>query len=432
MLTRMHPYDRIAPSDAETLFRAVANSGLLTDDAKSFLVHDLDRMRLRLRHLQEVFPNNTQHTLAIKSNPLVRVLRCAVGCGFGLEAAGIEEVHLALAAGCPPDRIVFDSPAKTLNELAFALREGISINVDNFVELARIERLREGIRSSDSAIGLRINPEVGKGNIAITSVGNLGSKFGVPIDRCRSEILDAFTRNAWLTGLHVHAGSQGCGLDLLAEAVCRIETLRHDIQTRTGRKLQRVNIGGGLPTVYTKDDEAYPPEDYVDKLREVAPSLFQFDGTILTEFGRAIQAGCGLAFSRVETVRPIGAADFPLAVQHLGADFLMRPVYHAQQWRHEYYVLDSTGQLKQGDEREHCLAGPLCFAGDLLAKSIQLPEVNEGDWIVVRDCGAYTLSMWSRHCNRAIPTVFGYSESDDDVSVLRAGETARDVVRFWS
>ena len=71
-------------------------------------------MRSRIAQLQSAFPKGTLHALAIKANPLVEVLREAVNAGAGLEAASIEEVHLALAADCPPERIVFDSPAKTL------------------------------------------------------------------------------------------------------------------------------------------------------------------------------------------------------------------------------------------------------------------------------------------------------------------------------
>jgi diaminopimelate decarboxylase len=79
------------------------------------------------------------------------------------------------------------------------------------------------------------------------------------------------------------------------------------------------------------------------------------------------------------------------------------------------------------------VAGPLCFAGDVLARDVLLPPVDEGDWIVIRDVGAYTLSMWSRHCSRGIPAVIGYDpQRTQPMRLLRRGETPDDVVRYWS
>ena len=65
-----------------------------------------------------------------------------VEAGAGLECASIEEVELSLAAGCAPERIIFDSPAKTTAELRFALERGIHLNLDNFGELERVRALR--------------------------------------------------------------------------------------------------------------------------------------------------------------------------------------------------------------------------------------------------------------------------------------------------
>jgi diaminopimelate decarboxylase len=59
-----------------------------------------------------------------------------------------------------------------------------------------------------------------------------------------------------------------------------------------------------------------------------------------------------------------------------------------------------------------------------------MPPINAGDWILVCDAGAYTLSMWSRHCSRAMPPVIGIER--DGLRTLREAETAEDLVGFWS
>jgi diaminopimelate decarboxylase len=385
-------------------------------------------MRKRIEALREAFPPKTLHAVAVKANPVLEILREVVQAGAGLEAASIEEVELALAAGCPPERVVFDSPAKTVNDIQIALRSGVYLNADNFDELRRIDAVLQS-QCSTSLIGLRVNTMVGSGTIQQTSVSQSNSKFGVPLLTDQANILAAFAKYHWLNGLHVHVGSQGCSLALLAEAVNRIAALRHEIALETGRRISQIDIGGGLPTAYRTGDVAPSPAEYRYLLEKSAPDLFCGDDCLTTEFGRAIQANCGLAISRVEYIKPAQQ----LAVLHLGADFLMRPVYRPEDWHHEFFVLDRTGRPKSGPARTVTFAGPLCFAGDIVARNASLSPVDEGDWIVVRDVGAYTLSMWSRHCSRSMPAVIGYDASRaDSLRILRRAETPRDIVRFWA
>lgn len=421
-------HQRLSQEDCAEIWREVNASGLLDQSTRSVIVHDLDRMRLRIGMLRETFPPRTLHALAIKANPLVEVLREAAGAGAGLEAASFEELQLAIAAGCQPDEIVFDSPAKTDREIAAALALGVLLNANDLAELDRIDRqLCE--RQSASRIGLRINPELGAGRIALTSVAQSGSKFGVPIRSRRPEVLAAFDRYPWLSGLHVHVGSQGCELELLVEAITVVDALRQEIEARRGRPLSFVDIGGGLPAIYVEGQTAPSPSEYVDRLRQRVPQLFASDATWVTEFGRSVQAGCGVTFSRIESVRD----EPPLAVTHVGADLLMRPVYRPEDWPHEFALLDRHGTPKRGKPRPVTIAGPLCFSGDVLARDLPLPPVEVGDWVVIRDTGAYTLGMWSRHCSRGIPLVLGYDRAAAcPVRVIREAETPRDIVRFWS
>jgi len=420
-----------APAMAAVLRQALRDA--IADGAPAVVFHDLGRMRERVRTIQRAFPAQTLHAIAIKANPLIEVLREVVELGAGLEAASMEEVHCGLAAGCPPPRIVYNSPAKRREDLAEALRLGVHINADTLDELARIDALRASTETA-SDVSLRINPLVGSGTIAITSVAKRDSKFGVPI-ASEEAITEAFRRYPWLTGLHVHVGSQGCGLELLVEAARLIAGLRDRIHAvLSAHRITHVNIGGGLPWSYRDDEEPPALEDYVDRLRTVSPALFEDDVTLVTEFGRSVQAGCGWAASRVEYVKH--DRDEPFALVHLGADFLMRTAYHPNDWPHRFTVLTPDGAIKAGDERSQTIAGPLCFAGDVIARSRPLPAIEEGDWVLIHDAGAYTLGMWSRHCSRGIPPVIGYDggATRDDVAfrTLRKRETPEDVVAFWS
>ena len=405
---------------------AARTTGVIGDDTTSVVFHDLDLLEERLAQLAGLFPEGTLHTVAIKANPLVEVLRVVVRAGHGLEAASFEEVSLALAADCPPERIVFDSPAKTHDELRRSLELGVRINADSVAELDRIEALWPA--GSTSIIGLRINPLVGAGSIDATSVAARNSKFGVPIDAVGPQLRRRFERHAWLRCLHVHVGSQGCTVGQLVAAARAVADLRAEIVAGYGAVIDHVDIGGGLPVDYDEAPTAPPLEDYVAQLQTEVPELLG-DVVLVTEFGRALQAGCGWAVTRVEYVKADG--DTPTAVVHLGADFLLRPVYQPDAWRHRFSVL---GNGPDGPAGRWRVAGPLCFGGDIIGGAVQLPHPSVGDLVVIHDVGAYTIGMWSRHCSRGMPAVVGYRRSGDgvDFELLRGSETPDDIVRFWS
>lgn len=414
------PPRRLEPADLAADFRRARAAGHLAEPA--LLVHDLARLRTNIAAVAAAFPGGALHTVAIKANPLVAVLRAVVAAGAGLEAASIEEVYLALRAGCPPDQIVFDSPVKTEDELADALRRGLRINADNFAELDRIAALRLAIPST-SRIGLRINPELAEPALAMTSVGHRGSRFGVPISD-RLAIRAAFARHRFLTGLHLHIGSQGVTIPELVAAVARVWHLRQELCLLEHVQIDMFDIGGGLPAQYRDDAPRLTAAAYAAALRRAVPDLFTAGLQIVTEFGRSILADCGFAVSRIEVIKP-----GPVAVIHLGADLFVRRVYRPHEWHHDFLALDPAGQLKAGPSVPTTLAGPLCFGGDILAQALPLPALEVGDHILIRDTGAYTLSMWSRYCSRAIPLVLGLD--GDAVTTLRPRDRIDDILAFW-
>jgi diaminopimelate decarboxylase len=406
---------------ATTFHSAREQLGLSGESAIIF--HDLALLREKLRQVRGAFPTHARHTVAIKANPVVGILREVVQAGFGLEAASMGEIRIAEAAGCRPEDIVFDSPAKTHAEIEYATRNGIFLNVDNFVELERIAALQS---NPGCCVGMRINPEVGRGRIATTSVGGSDSRFGVPIGR-KVEIVEAFHRYPWLTGLHVHIGSQSFLLDRLVEAVKAVAALKRHIEDEIGPgRVSYVDIGGGLPWQY-HDEEIPSVSDYARTIRQEAPGVFGSDVCLVTEFGRAIQAGCGYALSRVEYIKK--GPGRTTIVTHLGADFLVRAAYHPEDWSHDIRVMDFEGQPRSQEIVEYDIAGPLCFAGDYIAKGRFLPHVLPGDWLLIRDVGAYTLGMWSRHCSRSQPAVVGCDGAE--VRLLRKAERPEDIVGYW-
>ena len=129
----------------------------------------------------------------------------------------------------------------------------------------------------------------------------------------------------------------------------------------------------------------------------------------------------GSPFRRVEYVKPAQR----MAVIHLGADFLLRPVYRPDDWQHEFFVLDRDGMPKTRAPAPVTIAGPLCFGGDILAHDVPLPPIEVGRLYRYSRCGAYTLSMWSRHCSRGIPAVHWIRSAAGATHFASCGERRR-------
>ena len=424
-----------SPDDVSHVLRIARSRGILGPEDTAAVFHDLTRLRARAREAIRVFPTVTLHAVAVKANPLLPLLGLLHDFGMGAEAASFPELRLAEAAGFPPDRIVFDSPVKTEEELRYCLARGIGLNADSLAEVERIARLMPAGGTS-SAIGIRINPQVGTGSIPATSVAGAWSKFGVPLGTDREAIARAFRLHRWLRGVHVHVGSQGCPLEILLEGTRRVAAFALELNggVLPSGQINLVDIGGGLPATYDPAHPAPAMEAYAAGLERLCPELFSGDYRLVTEFGRYFHANTAWAVSRVEYVKQAGEASGgrTSAAIHLGADMFIRRTYAPQHWHHAFTALDREGRPKAGVLSPITIAGPLCFQGDVLASDLPMPPIEEGDSIVVHDAGAYTFAMWSRYNSRQMPAVVGYEDEGEKLMVLRKRETAETLLRFWS
>ncbi|WP_262412628.1 diaminopimelate decarboxylase [Actinacidiphila acidipaludis] len=366
------------------------------------------------------------HTFAVKAASLVPVLALLGECGLGAEVASPGELALARAAGIPADRIVLDSPAKTVAELREALALGIALNADNPEELARIDALRAGAEGSGSPVGLRVNPQIGAGSIGAMSTATATSKFGVALRDPGAEewVLRAYAERPWLNRLHTHTGSQGVPLELMAAGVKAAYELAERINAAARRQQVTVlDIGGGLPVNFGSDDTTPSFADYADLLRAEVPGLFDGRYGLVTEFGRSLLAKNGTVLARVEYAKSAGGR--PIAVTHAGAQVATRTVFVPDAWPLRVLALDAKGQEKSGDPVVQDVAGPCCFAGDLVATGRPLPLLEAGDHVALLDTGAYYFSNHFAYNSLPRPAVHGYAVRADGTVEFAPVRTAQ-------
>jgi diaminopimelate decarboxylase len=394
-------------SGIEEVLRHSVAAGLLGEDRPIAGYVDMAGVRATIGSLQQAFPDHFEHAFAAKANTMSAALRLARQAGMGCEAASPGELEQALKAGFSPRQIVYDEPAKTFGTLRRVLSEGVALNIDNFQEFARVRDLLEEIDTT-SAIGFRINPQVGAGSIGPMSTAVPGSKFGVALEDAgnREALLRCYREHPWLSTLHCHVGSQGCPLDLMAAGVRRVVELAGLINDDVGApQVRLIDIGGGLPVNF-EDDEVRPGfAEYAGVLRREVPELFTGGFRVKTEFGRSIFAKNGFIVARVEYTKEAGGRR--IAVCHAGAQVAARTVFMPEHWPLRISVFDAGGGRKEGGSVIQDVAGPCCFAGDVVAAGRELPLIEPGDYVVLHDTGAYYFSMPFYYNAIPAPAVYG-------------------------
>jgi diaminopimelate decarboxylase len=364
-------------------------------------VYDADDIRSRAREFVGAFRARTDHFEVVygsKAFPCTAAYRLLASEGLGADVASGGELHTALRAEFPPERIYMHGNNKTEAEIELAVREGVGhIVVDSFDELERLERMAPGQR-----VMLRVTPGIEASTHSYIATGQVDSKFGFAIE----DVPRAVERieRLELVGLHAHIGSQIFELEpyeRLAELLAGIGDY------------PLLNLGGGLGIAHTAEDEPPAIEDYVESLLRNAPEHV----TVLCEPGRSLVGNAGITLYTVGTVKTIPGVRTYVAVDGGMSDNLRPMLYGA---RYEAEIAD-----RFGGRTPSTIAGMHCESGDILIRDVLLDDPRPGDVLVVPATGAYSYAMASNYNNVPRPPVVFCSKGDARLVVRR--ETYEDL-----
>jgi diaminopimelate decarboxylase len=355
---------------------------------------------------------------AMKANSNQSVLRTLAKLGAGADVVSGGELKRALAAGIPPERIVFSGVGKTEAEIRAALAADIlCLNVESEPELELLSALASA-QGKTARISVRVNPDVDSGSHAKISTGKSENKFGIPLAQARA----VYARAAKLpgirvTGVDMHIGSQITDLvpleaafRLLAEFV---QTLRAD-----GHTISHVDFGGGLGIPYHMDGEAPPlPSAYAAMVKRVTHNL---GCTLLFEPGRMIVGNAGILVTRVIYVKQGEAKKF--VIIDAAMNDLIRPtLYEAH-----HDILPVRASSQGTPEITADVVGPVCESGDYLALGRSLPEPKAGDLLAIMSAGAYGAVQSGFYNTRAlVPEVL---VRDNQYAVVRPRVEVDDLI----
>jgi ornithine decarboxylase len=326
----------------------------------------LDQVRRFRKFLPRVRPY-----YAVKANPTPAVIKTLADAGCGFDVASLPEVEWALAAGAPPDRLIFANTMKRPKSIAAARRRGVRLmTFDAANELEKIAR-----HSPRASVVVRIKvPNVG-------SAVELSLKFGCDPSDALPLLLHARDLGLKPRGVSFHVGSQCTHGDNYLEAFELTKIILNDALLK-GMALSLVDIGGGFPIRQFDADEDWFAA-MAPALRLELDRLFPPHIDLIAEPGRSMVGPAG--FLVMSVIGKSTRAGKPWC-------FLDDGLYgclSGMMFDHAKYPFAVT---RKGPVQLTTLAGPTCDSIDIISSSEELPELEPGDLVYAHNIGAYSIA----------------------------------------
>ena len=397
----------------------VALPAIAADIGTPFYCYSTATLVRHYRVFRDAFAGlDTMICYAMKANSNQSVIRTLVAEGAGCDVVSEGELRRALAAGCPPERIVFAGVGKTAREIAFAIDAGIyCFNAESEPEIARISEIAAA-RGRTVDIAVRVNPDVDARTHHKITTGKSENKFGIPWLRAREVYAHgARLPGVRLSGVDMHIGSQITDLEPFDQAYGLLADLVRDLRA-DGHEIDHVDAGGGLGIPYRLDDPAPPePTAYAGIVKK---RLGNLGCRILFEPGRVFVGNAGILVTEVVYVKR-GAAKTFVVVDAAMNDLIRPTLYDAHH--------DIRPVRKPEPHHPRIVAdvvGGVCETGDYLALDRRMPEVKPGDLLAIMTTGAYGAVQASTYNTR--PLLPEILVNGADYAVVRPRQTYDDLI----
>ena len=355
-----------------------------------FYVYSAATFRRHVRVMREAFEGiETLLAYALKANSNQAVLKLLASEGAGADVVSGGELERAVAAGIPPDRIVFSGVGKTVAEMRRALGLGIRcFNLESEPELERLNEIALAM-GSVAPVSVRVNPDVDAGTHAKISTGRKDNKFGIPFRRAH----EVYQRIAALSGVRavgvdMHIGSQITDMQPFDNAFALLAQLVNDLRA-DGHDIRHVDVGGARHPLPARRGGPARSVAYAGIVRRHVGARC----SLVLEPGRLIAGTAGILVTRVEYVKE---GDKTFVIVDAAMNDLIRPTLYEAHHDIQPVVHSNLPRIRAD------IVGPVCETGDYLALDRDMAGVREGDLLALMTAGAYGAVMASTYNSRPL------------------------------
>jgi diaminopimelate decarboxylase len=309
--------------------------------------------------------------------------------GSWAEVVSIFEYTKAIQNGVPPQKIIFNGPDKSTEDLKVAVLNDSLIHIDHFDELYELVEITDTLEKT-ARVAIRLNMDTG--------VYPLWDRFGFNFEsgQAWNAIVKIMaSKHLNLVGLHTHIGTFMLSTSAYQVAAAKIAELALSIQFSFGKPIQYLDLGGGFPSTNTLRGSFLSGADTVptvDDFAEVITTTLLNSGfktdelpILVLETGRALIDDAGYLLGSVIANKRL-ADGRRATIMDFGVNLLFTSFWY------EHKI--SPAQDFGSQTEDMVLYGPLCMNIDVVRESINLPLLNKGDQVVVHKVGAYNMTQW--------------------------------------
>ncbi len=353
---------------------------------------------------------------AVKACPNPAILKILEKEGFGADCSSLPELVLADRSGIRGENIMFTSNDTPDEEFIKAKELGAIINLDDITHIEKLEK-SAGI---PELICFRYNPGSSRqGNIIIGKPEE--AKYGLTFDQIMKAYPLAREKGAKRFGLHTMVASNELDSAYFVETARMLFDIAVQLKEKFDIRLEFVNMGGGVGIPYKPEENPVDLAAVSKGMKEAYDKMIVPAGLaplrIVFECGRVITGPYGYLVTRVRQV----AQKYK---DYVGVDAcmtnLMRPALYGA-----YHHITIPGKENLKNNHIYDVTGSLCENNDKFAIDRKLPELEEGDLMVIHDTGAHGYAMGFNY-NGKLKSAELLLKKDGTVQLIRRAETMDD------
>lgn len=371
---------------------SVSVKGMIEDYGSPVFVISEKQIRRNMQNAKRIFKTRypkVQFAWSYKTNYMNAVCRIFHQEGSWAEVVSGFEYDKALGNGVPGDKIIFNGPDKSDDDLLKAAQNNSLIHIDHYDELYALIRLSEEHKLRPR-VAIRVNMDTG--------IYPKWDRFGFNFEN--GQAWNALTRivnseHLELAGIHCHIGTFMLSTNAYAVAARNLCELAWGLKERFNTMVEYLDLGGGFPSTNTLKGAYLPGTDTVPSIDQFADAIadvilgygFRQDElpTLILESGRALIDDAGYLLGTVLATKRLSDGRRATIL-----DFGLNTLFTSLWYEHKI----SPAQQMGSQTEEMVMFGPLCMNIDIIRESIVMPLLEKGNQLVVHKVGAYNMTQW--------------------------------------
>ena len=327
---------------------------------------------------------------AVKANSNLGILKKIKRNNLGADVVSGGELMKALKAGIKPKKIVFSGVGKVTEEIEYAINKDILlINAESKSEILKIEKIAKN-KKKIVDIGIRLNPNTDAKTLSQISTGKKENKFGVD-QKIFFQLIKFIKKSKHLNlkCLSVHIGSQILNYKPYQDMLKVVSK----IITKSNFKFEYIDLGGGMGIDYSHNNLNLNFKKYSQSIENF---LKTNNCKIIFEPGRSIVGNSAILITKVIYIKKGFKKDF--IILDAAMNDLMRPALYGAK-----HKIIPVKKINKKSKKAYEFVGPICESTDTFAVIKNYQKLNESDYLIICDVGAYGMSLASNYNVRPKP-----------------------------